>query len=41
MTEQRYDPELAPAAADWLELDESIQMNLVEAYHRRRRIRPE
>jgi hypothetical protein len=34
-----YDPEAAPLAAEWLVLDESERIALVESYHRRRRIR--
>lgn len=35
LTGMRYDPEAAPDAARWQELDEDEQIMLVEAYHRR------
>ena len=35
---ERYDPEFAPVAADWLDLDEEERLLLVEAYHRDARI---
>jgi hypothetical protein len=34
-----YDPMIAPAAADWLQLDEFTRMNLIEDYHRHAGIR--
>jgi hypothetical protein len=34
----RYDPEIAPDASDWLALDEGERLILVEAYHRDARI---
>jgi hypothetical protein len=34
-----YDPDVEPVAADWLALDESDRLALVEDYHRRHRIR--
>jgi hypothetical protein len=34
---QRYDPEVAPAAEDWLALDEMERISLIEAYHREAR----
>ena len=34
-----YDPDVAPAAAEWLAIDAAERIALVEAYHRRRRIR--
>lgn len=36
---KRYDPVVAPDPAAWLELDESEQIELVMAYHRRVRDR--
>ena len=36
---ERYDPEVAPIAEEWLELDEGERISLVEDYHRRKRIR--
>ena len=38
LTGMRYDPEVAPDAARWQELDEDEQIMLVEAYHRRAEI---
>ncbi|MBI3000939.1 MAG: DUF1841 family protein [Deltaproteobacteria bacterium] len=35
---ERYDPEMAPAAEDWLSLDEGERILLVEAHHRDARI---
>ena len=35
---ERYDPEIAPVAEDWLDLDEGERPLLVEAYHRDARI---
>lgn len=35
ITGMRYDPEVAPDAARWQELDEDEQIMLVKAYHRR------
>ena len=35
---ERYDPEIAPVAEDWLDLDEGERLLLVEAYHRSVRI---
>lgn len=35
----RYDPERAQSADAWLRLDEGFRHQLVEAYHRRQRIR--
>ncbi len=35
----RYDPELAPEASEWLSLDEGERLLLVEGYHRDARIR--
>ena len=35
---ERYDPEIAPVAEDWLDLDEGERLLLVEAYHRDARI---
>jgi hypothetical protein len=34
----RYDPEVTPAADDWLALDEGERILLVESYHRDARI---
>ena len=34
----RYDPEMAPDASDWLALDEDERLILVEEYHRDARI---
>ena len=34
----RYDPEIAPDASDWLALDEDERLILVEEYHRDARI---
>jgi hypothetical protein len=34
----RYDPERAPNAAEWLALDEWTRIALVETYHRRARV---
>jgi thioesterase domain-containing protein len=34
----RYDPLAAPAAEEWLDLDESERVALVESHHRRARI---
>jgi len=34
----RYDPEIAPDASDWLALDEDERLILVEEYHREARI---
>ncbi len=35
----RYDPAEAPDRAEWLDLDESERLTLVEAYHRRAKVR--
>lgn len=35
---ERYDPEMAPSADEWLALDEGERIVLVEAYHRDTRI---
>lgn len=35
---ERYDPELAPVAGEWLNLDEGERLQFVEAYHRNARI---
>ena len=35
---ERYDPEIAPPAEDWLEIDEGERIVLVEEYHRDARI---
>jgi hypothetical protein len=35
---EQYDPLVAPAAEEWLELDESERIWLVQDYHRRMRI---
>ena len=35
----RYDPEIAPDASEWLALDEGERLLLVEEYHRDARIR--
>lgn len=35
----RYDPFDAPAPGDWLDLDETERIDLVQRYHRRARIR--
>jgi len=32
---QKYDPNIAPIPAEWLELDEDEQIRLAEAYHKR------
>jgi len=37
---ERYDPLKSPDAEEWLELDEDERISLVEAYHRRKRIKP-
>ena len=34
-----YDPEVGPAATEWLAIDEAERIGLVESYHRRRRIK--
>ena len=34
-----YDPDRAPASADWLATDEGERIELVSAYHRRERIK--
>ena len=34
-----YDPDTSTASIQWLELDESERIELVAAYHRRRKIR--
>lgn len=34
-----YDPDGARSAGEWLSLDEGVRQQLVEAYHRRKRIR--
>src|SRR5262245_52800889 len=34
-----YDPETSPTPTDWLETDESARIELVSAYHRRRKIK--
>ena len=34
-----YDPEVGASAAEWLAIDETERIALVESYHRRRRIR--
>lgn len=34
----RYDPELAPDPAEWLALDESERIHLIEQYHRNAKI---
>lgn len=36
---KRYDPLRAPDPADWLSLEESERIHMVEEYHRRARIR--
>jgi hypothetical protein len=36
---QAYDAEEGPAAGEWLAIDESERIALVESYHRRRRIK--
>jgi hypothetical protein len=36
---ERYDPLKAPDAEEWLAMDEHERIDLVEAYHRRKRIR--
>lgn len=36
---KEYDPDVEPVAAEWLALDESERLTLVEDYHRRHRIR--
>jgi uncharacterized protein DUF1841 len=38
LTVDRYDPEVAPVAEDWLTLDEGERIQLVEEYHRDARI---
>ncbi|HVB78652.1 MAG TPA: hypothetical protein VNE82_01745 [Candidatus Binataceae bacterium] len=35
---ERYDPEIAPVAENWLDLDEGERLLVVEAYHRDARI---
>ena len=35
---ERYDPEMTPAAEEWLETDEGERIQLVEEYHRDARI---
>lgn len=35
----RYDPFHAPAPGDWLDLDETERLDLVQRYHRRARVR--
>ncbi|MPZ45407.1 MAG: hypothetical protein GEV05_18845 [Betaproteobacteria bacterium] len=35
---ERYDPEVAPIGSDWLALDESVRIVLVEHYHRDARV---
>lgn len=35
----RYDPELAPNAEEWLALDEQARIGLAEQHHRRARIK--
>ena len=37
---KRYDPSRSPDPEEWLALDEGERQMLVEAYHRRARIRP-
>lgn len=39
MSMKPYNPDISPAAVQWLELDETERIELVSAYHRRRRIR--
>src|ERR1043165_6874615 len=34
----RYDPEIAPDAKDWLALEETEQQSLVERYHRKAKL---
>jgi hypothetical protein len=36
---KNYDPSIAPDPAAWLELDEDERLEMVRAYHRRRRIK--
>ena len=36
---QTYDPEKGPSATEWLAIDETERIALVESYHHRRRIR--
>lgn len=36
---KRYDPELSPVPAEWLDLNEQIRNHLVEKYHRAKGIK--
>jgi hypothetical protein len=36
---ERYDPVIAPDAADWLDTDESERIELVSTYHRRAKVK--
>jgi hypothetical protein len=38
-TMETYDPETAPDAAEWLDLEEEERIELVASYHRRKRVR--
>lgn len=35
---KKYDPDVGPVAAEWLEIPEAERIDMVAAYHRRRRI---
>ena len=35
---RKYDPDVGPVAAEWLEIPEAERIDMVAAYHRRRRI---
>lgn len=38
-TASSYDPEKAPEADEWLSLDEGYRLRVIQAYHRRKRLR--